>query len=80
MIRIVMFFVESYRKLRSFVATRVLRSRSKKCGSHVGAARIPHIGSQVSLEIGNHAGFNGFTATGWGGGEKLVVIFTLGLM
>lgn len=62
-----MFFVNQFRRVRSFVATSILRSRAKKCGSHVGAARIPHIGGQVSLEIGNHAGFNGFCATGWGG-------------
>lgn len=65
--KIVMFFVTLFRRMRSSVATFVLRKRAKRCGSYVGAARIPHIGGQVSLEIGDHAGFNGFTATGWGG-------------
>ena len=55
------------RKIRGKVAVRVLRLRAKKCGQFCGAARIPHIGSQVSLEVGHHCGFNGFTATGWGG-------------
>ena len=67
LIKIVMFFVTLFRRIRSSAATFVLRKRAKRCGSHVGAARIPLIGGQVSLEIGNHAGFNGFIATGWGG-------------
>lgn len=65
--RILMFFLTIYRRGRSKVATIVLRMRAKTCGEYVGAARMPHIGSQVELEIGQHAGFNGFTATGWGG-------------
>lgn len=64
---IVMLLVKVLRGVRSYIATTVLRMRAKKCGSNVGAARIPHIGGQVSLEIGSHASFNGFTATGWGG-------------
>ena len=64
--KIMMFFVGIYRNIRSKIATRVLRMRAKTCGLHVGAARIPHIGSGVDLEIADHAGFNGFTATGWG--------------
>lgn len=65
-----MFFVGLHRKCRSKIATTVLRLRTKKCGQYCGAARIPHIGSQVSLEVGHHCGFNGFTATGWGGGKN----------
>lgn len=64
--RIIMFFVTLYRTIRSKIAKMVLRMRAKTCGPHVGAARIPHIGSQVTIEIGDHAGFNGFTATGYG--------------
>lgn len=60
-------FVNTFRKVRSLISTFVLKRRAKKCGVSIGAARIPHIGSGVTLEIGNHASFNGFTATGWGG-------------
>lgn len=65
--KIIMFFVTLFRRLRSRVASYILHKRCKSCGICVGASRIPHIGSGVSLEIGHHAGFNGFTATGWGG-------------
>lgn len=63
---IILFPVSCFRGLRSWLATSILKMRAKSYGSHVGAARIPHIGSQVILEIGQHAGFNVFTATGWG--------------
>ena len=66
LIKFLMLFVALYRNIRSLLATGVLRMRAKKCGIGVGAARIPHIASSVSLEIGSHSGFNGFTATGWG--------------
>lgn len=56
-----------FRNLRSVIATWYLRRKSFMCGSQIRAARIPHIGSEVKLEIGNHTNFNGFTATGWGG-------------
>lgn len=62
-----MILLSFFRKIRSWVATRVLRRYAKSCGDFVGAARIPRIGSGVTLEIGSHAGFNGFTASGWGG-------------
>lgn len=65
--KIVFFPIKLYRSLRSWFATTILKLRAKSYGSNVGAARIPHIGSQVVLEIGQYAGFNGFTATGWGG-------------
>ena len=61
-----MLFVNIFRCVRGGVATYVLRWRAKSCGKHVGAARIPHIGSEVELIIAEHAGFNGFTATGYG--------------
>ncbi len=61
-----MILLSFYRKIRSLVATCVLRRHAKSCGDYVGAARIPRIGSGVTLEIGSHAGFNGFTASGWG--------------
>lgn len=64
--KMVMSIVILFRKIRSTVATFVLRKHAKSCGRYVGAARMPHIGSGVTLEIGSHCGFNGFTATGWG--------------
>ena len=67
MTKFLMVLVSIYRKLRTKVATFVLKHRASKYGDYVGATRIPHIGSDVKLEIGSHAGFNGFTATGWGG-------------
>lgn len=63
-----------FRNLRSAIATWYLRRKCIRCGGQIRAARIPHIGSQVKLEIGNHTNFNGFTATGWGG-VKLVITF-----
>lgn len=66
MSKIILFFVTAYRWLRSNVATRALQMRAKKYGTNVCAARIPHIGSEVALEIGHDSSFNGFTATGWG--------------
>ena len=63
---LVLFFVNICRVIRGLVATRVLRWRANSCGKNVAAARIPHIGSQVILDIGQHASFNGFSATGWG--------------
>ena len=65
--KIILFPVTVFRRIRSVIATRILKYYAKTCGAYVGAATIPHIGSQVVLEIGQHAGFNGFTATGWGG-------------
>lgn len=65
--KIIMFFVMQFRRLRSRVATLVLHKRCKSYGTCVSAARIPRIGSEVVLEVGQHVGFNGFTATGWGG-------------
>lgn len=62
-----MILVSLYRKLRTKVATFVLKKSAVSFGESVGATRIPHIGSDVKLVIGSHAGFNGFTATGWGG-------------
>lgn len=67
--QLILYIVTLYRKLRSYVATIVLRMRAVKYGSYVVAARIPHIGSQVTLEIGNHASFNGITVTGVGGAK-----------
>ena len=64
--KIIMFFVMQFRRLRSRVATLVLHKRCKSYGTCVSAARIPRIGSEVVLEVGQHVGFNGFTATGWG--------------
>ena len=66
MMKFIMFFVTMYRKLRSLVASFILHKRCKSCGAYVGAARIPHIGTEVTLELGSHVGFNGFTATGKG--------------
>lgn len=66
MMKFVMFFVIKYRKLRSLIASIILRKRCLSCGKDVGASRIPHIGSEVILEVGNYAGFNGITITGWG--------------
>ena len=61
-----MFFVKLFRKVRGLIATQILRWNAKQCGEHVGAARFPHIGSGVEIEIAEHACFNGFTATGCG--------------
>lgn len=71
--KILMFCIKFYRNVRSTFSTYVLRMIAKKSGKNVYAARMPHIGSQVILEIGSHASFNGFTATGVGG-QKLVII------
>lgn len=65
--KIILFFVTIFRKIRSLIATSILKYHAIGCGKFVGASRIPHIGTQVKLEIGDHCGFNGFTATGWGG-------------
>lgn len=65
--KLILFVVNIFRRFRGYVGTHILYWHAKSCGAHVSAARIPHIGSQVELEIGNHASFNGFTATGWGG-------------
>ena len=65
--QLLMAILKLYRRIRGKIATRVLKWRAKSCGNYVGAARLPHIGSQVTLEIGHNAGFNGFTATGVGG-------------
>lgn len=65
--KIIMCCVSLHRTIRSKISTSVLRLKAKKCGPFCGAARLPHIGSQVELEVGHHCGFNGFTATGWGG-------------
>lgn len=67
LIKFVMGGIKIFRKMRAKMATMILYIRAKKCGANVGAARLPHIGSQVTLEIGHNAGFNGFTATGVGG-------------
>ena len=64
--QILIFIVGMYRTLRSKVATFILRHYASKCGSYVGAARIPHIASTVTLEIGSHCSFNGVTITGVG--------------
>ena len=63
----VLFFLNGFRKIRSFCATSILRMRAKSVGNHVGAARIPHIASTAVVEIGDHASFNGITITGVGG-------------
>ena len=67
LVNIVMFIVVVFRKIRSYVATMVLRMRVHSLGRHVGAARIPHISSTARVDIGSHAGFNGITITGVGG-------------
>ena len=64
--RLLLYVITCYRRARSVIATKILCLRAKKVGLCVGAAKIPHIGSQVTLEIGDHAGFNGFSATGYG--------------
>ena len=66
LMQIVMWYVSLHRNIRSKIATSIIRLKAKKCGVGVGAARIPHIGSQVTIEIGDYSGFNGFTATGFG--------------
>ena len=48
------------------IATKMLYMRANTSGKHIGAARFPHIGSEVTIDIADHASFNGFTATGWG--------------
>jgi acetyltransferase-like isoleucine patch superfamily enzyme len=65
--KIVLFFVTFWRKIRSGIATRILRMYALSCGNHVGAARIPRIARTAKVEIGDHAGFNGMTISGWGG-------------
>ncbi len=42
-----MAFVFLFRQIRGIIATRVLRARSKSCGENVGAAKLPHIGTEV---------------------------------
>ena len=68
--KIIMMVVNLFRSIRGRLATAILKWRAAECGTHVGAARVPHIGGEVTLRIGNHASFNGFTATGWGGGKN----------
>ena len=66
----VIYVVTFHRRWRSFVATRYLKMAAKSCGHHVGAARIPRISRTAVVEIGNHAGFNGMTISGMGGGKN----------
>lgn len=66
MMSIFIFLLNLIRNIRSFFATLVLKQRAKKYGVAVRASRLPHVGSAVTLEIGNNSSFNGFTATGWG--------------
>ena len=65
--KILMFIVTLYRRVRSLIATRVLRMRAHSMGCHVRVARIPYIASTVTVDIGSHAGVNGITITGMGG-------------
>ena len=67
--KLLIYILNFYRHLRRIISTLVLRFRASKCGNNSGAARIPHIGSCVNLEVGDWSSFNGFTATGWGGYE-----------
>lgn len=62
----ILFFISLLRRIRSLIATIILKWRTNKCGNSVGAARIPHIASSAHVEIGSHAGFNGIKITGWG--------------
>lgn len=66
MMKFVRFCCEVWRRIRSQIATGVLKHCAIKYGKNIRASRVPHIGSGVKLEIGNSASFNGFTATGWG--------------
>ena len=64
--KFILFFVTLLRRLRSIIATAILRWRALKYGENVGAARIPHIGGSAIVEIGNNCSFNGIHITGWG--------------
>ena len=62
-----MIIINIYRKIRSKLATLMLKYLSVSCGQCVGAARIPHISRMSRVEIGSHCGFNRITITGKGG-------------
>ena len=62
-----MILVSLYRRIRAMISTAYLKWRTNKCGQHPGAARFPHIGGNVQIEIGDWCSFNGITFTGWGG-------------
>lgn len=70
LLKIAMILVSLYRRIRAMISTAYLKWRTNKCGQHPGAARFPHIGGNVQIEIGDWCSFNGITFTGWGGGKN----------
>lgn len=67
--KIILFIVTLFRRIRSGFATFILKHRAVSYGKFIGAARVPHISSGAKVEIGSHCGFNGMTISGWGGGK-----------
>lgn len=68
--KVVLLMVGVYRKIRSAIATFILKRSVKSYGRYVGAARIPHISSTATVEVGDHSSFNGLTISGFGGGKN----------
>lgn len=64
--KFVMTIIGAFRMLQGKIATFYLKRRCVKYGANVSAARMPHIASISSVEIGSHCSFNGITITGWG--------------
>lgn len=64
--KVVMFFVDLFRKAKYYISTFLLKCQLVEYGDNVGAAKIIRISRQAKVSVGHNCGFNGLIISGLG--------------
>ena len=65
--KIIIFFVDCFRKLKHSISTYFLKKQLVSYGENVGAACIPKIARISKVQVGHNCSFNGLIVSGLGG-------------
>lgn len=65
--KIVVFFVDCFRKFQHSISTYFLKKQLVSYGENIGAARIPKIARISNVQVGHDCSFNGLIVSGLGG-------------
>ena len=68
--KIILFFVDCFRKLKHSISTYFLKKQLVSYGENVGAACIPKIARISKVQVGHNCSFNGLFVSGLGGGKN----------
>lgn len=64
--KIIVFFVDCFRKLQHLISTYLLKRQLVSYGENIGAARIPKIARISNVQVGHNCSFNGLVVSGLG--------------